>query len=59
MPPISPAQLLELLRTSSNGTGLPIDADNIVAVARLVLEERVELGRDENGRLRVRLKRAH
>lgn len=54
MPPMSPDELLQMLRFQ-DGAGLPIDANNLTATARLMLEEKAEVFYDEAGRLRVRL----
>jgi hypothetical protein len=55
MMPISPDELLLLLRSTSNGVGLPVNADNLAATAKLLVDRLVEIGRDESGILRVRL----
>lgn len=56
MTPVSPEQLLELLRAARNGSGLPLNAGNVTAAAKLVIDRIVEVFRDKGGELRVRLR---
>jgi hypothetical protein len=55
--PVSPEELLEQLRTADDGVGVPLNADNLTAAAKLLVERRIDIERDEGGMLRVRLKR--
>lgn len=55
--PVSPEELLEQLRTADNGVGVSLNADNLNAAAKLLVDRQIDIVRDEAGTLRIRLKR--
>lgn len=55
--PVSSEELLEQLRTADDGVGVSLNADNLGAAAKLLVERRIEIVRDEGGTLRICLKR--
>jgi hypothetical protein len=58
MSPLSPEELLDLLR-SARDASVSINADNLAAAAKLLIDKRIRIERGQHGMLIARLIREH
>ena len=58
MSPLSPEELLELLK-SAREAGVSINADNLAAAAKLLVDRRIKVERGQHGMLIARLIREY